>query len=95
MTRRRWIADEVFGDRASLTGAHADHLSRVLRVRVGQEFEIATGHSIRRGLVAAVAEDRIDFDLGEELPARTAAQITLLLAGIRNAWDMSRAWSPM
>jgi len=80
MTRRRWIADEVFGDRASLTGAHADHLSRVLRVRVGQEFEIATGHSIRRGLVAAVAEDRIDFDLGEELPARTAAQITLLLA---------------
>ena len=68
MTRRRWIADEVFGDRASLTGAHADHLSRVLRVRVGQEFEIATGHSIRRGLVAAVAEDRIDFDLGEELP---------------------------
>src|SRR5712692_712961 len=80
MTRRRWIADEVFGDRASLTGAHADHLSRVLRVRVGQEFEIATGHSVRRGHVASVAEDRVDFDLGEELPAGTVAQITLFLA---------------
>jgi len=80
MTRRRWIADEVFGDRASLTGAHAEHLSRVLRVRVGQEFEIAAGHSVRRGQVASVAEDRVDFDLGEELPAGTAAQITLFLA---------------
>ena len=80
MTRRRWIADEVSGDRASLTGAHADHLTKVLRVRVGQEFEIATGHSVRRGQVASVAEDRVDFDLGEELPAKTAAQITLFLA---------------
>ena len=80
MTRRRWIADEVTGDRASLTGAHADHLTRVLRVRVGQEFDIATGNAVRRGQVASVADGRIDFDLGEELPASTAAQITLLLA---------------
>lgn len=80
MTRRRWIADEVSGDRASLTGAHADHLARVLRVRVGQEFEIATGHSVRRGQVASIAEGRVDFDLSEELPVATSVQITLLLA---------------
>ena len=80
MTRRRWIADEVSGDRASLTGAHADHLARVLRVRVGQEFDIATGNAVRRGRVASIAGGRIEFDLGDELPARTASQITLLLA---------------
>ena len=80
MTRRRWIADEVSGDRASLTGAHADHLARVLRARVGQEFDIATGHAVRRGRVASVAEGRVEFELGEELSARTRVQITLLLA---------------
>jgi 16S rRNA (uracil1498-N3)-methyltransferase len=80
MTRRRWIADEVSGDRASLTGAHADHLARVLRVRVGQEFDIATDHAVRRGQVASIAAGRIDFDLGEELPVRATVQITLLLA---------------
>ena len=42
MTRRRWIADEVSGSRAALTGAHAQHLAQVLRGRVGQEFDIAT-----------------------------------------------------
>ena len=80
MTRRRWIADEVSGDRASLTGAHAEHLARVLRVRVGQEFDVATADAVRRGRVASVAADRIDFDLAEKLPAQTTAQITLLLA---------------
>ena len=43
MTRRRWIADEVSGNRAALVGAHAQHLAQVLRGRVGQEFDIATG----------------------------------------------------
>ena len=80
MTRRRWIADEVSGDRASLTGAHAEHLARMLRVRVGQEFDIATGHAVRRGRVASVTEGRVEFELGEELPARTRVEITLLLA---------------
>ena len=51
MSRRRWIADEVSGNRAALTGEHAEHLSRVLRARVGQQFEIATGENVRRGHV--------------------------------------------
>ena len=40
MTRRRWIADEVLGNRAALTGDHARHLAQVLRAQVGQEFDI-------------------------------------------------------
>jgi len=80
MTRRRWIADEVSGNRAALTGEHADHLIRILRARVGQEFDIATGALVRRGRIAAIANQRVEFDLGEELPAAAASEITLALA---------------
>jgi 16S rRNA (uracil1498-N3)-methyltransferase len=80
MTRRRWIADEVSGNRAALTGDHADHLIRILRARVGQEFDIATGPVVRRGRIAAIANQRVEFDLGEELPVAVTPKITLLLA---------------
>ena len=80
MTRRRWIADEVSGSRAALTGDHADHLVRVLRARVGQEFDIAVGSSVRRGRVSRVAPDRVEFELGEEVVGVANADVTLLLA---------------
>lgn len=80
MTRRRWIADEVEGKRAAVTGAHAEHLSRALRVQAGQEFEIACGDVVRRGVVSSVGGERVEFELGEEVPAQMVAPITLLLA---------------
>lgn len=80
MTRRRWLADEVRGDKAALTGKHAEHLSRVLRARVGQEFDVSAAGRLRRGRVVTVAEERVEFALGEELPAAAEAQVTLLLA---------------
>jgi 16S rRNA (uracil1498-N3)-methyltransferase len=80
MTRRRWIAEEFSGNRAALTGDHADHLVRVLRARVGQEFDIATGSVVRRGRVVTVDQDRVEFELGEELPAASSPNVTLLLA---------------
>jgi 16S rRNA (uracil1498-N3)-methyltransferase len=80
MTRRRWIADEVSGTRAALVGAHADHLVRVLRVRLGQEFDIVTGDTVRRATVASVADGRVEFELGEKIPVAATARITLLLS---------------
>lgn len=80
MTRRRWIADEISGNRAILTGNHAEHLARVLRARVGQEFDIATGLAVRKSRITSIAESRVEFELGEEVPAATAAKITLALA---------------
>ena len=80
MTRRRWIADEFSGDRAVLTGAHAAHLSRTLRARVGQLFEVACGDQVRRATVASVQDERVEFTLGEEVAARAAVPLTLLLA---------------
>jgi 16S rRNA (uracil1498-N3)-methyltransferase len=80
MTRRRWIADEFAGDHAVLLGAHAAHLARILRARVGQEFEVACGEHVYRGIVARVADELVEFALHEELPFRAAPPITLLLA---------------
>jgi 16S rRNA (uracil1498-N3)-methyltransferase len=81
MTRRRWIADEVSGNNAALTGQHADHLLRVLRARIGQEFDIVANAVIRRGTIVSIADGRVDFDLGEELFAESPAiQLAVLLA---------------
>jgi 16S rRNA (uracil1498-N3)-methyltransferase len=80
MTRRRWIADEVSGTRAFLVGAHADHLSRVLRARIGQEFDIVTGEVVRRGHITGITADRVEFELGAEIPAAHGVRVTLALS---------------
>jgi 16S rRNA (uracil1498-N3)-methyltransferase len=80
MTRRRWIADEVFDNRAALTGEHASHLTRVLRAEIGQEFDIATGSKVRHGRIVKIGPDRIEFELGEEVTAAADAGISLLLS---------------
>jgi 16S rRNA (uracil1498-N3)-methyltransferase len=80
MTRRRFIADEISGDRAALIGEHADHLVRVLRARAGQSFDIAIGDSVRRGRITSVTADRVEFELGEEVSSESLPRVTLILA---------------
>jgi 16S rRNA (uracil1498-N3)-methyltransferase len=80
MTRRRWIADEVSEGRAALIGHHADHLVRVLRARVGQEFDIVADAVVRRGRIVRISENRVEFELGEATPAAEMADLTLLLS---------------
>lgn len=64
--RRRFLADDVHGTTASLTGQNAAHLARVLRARIGQEYEIAANGIVRIGKIVSVADDRVEFALGEE-----------------------------
>jgi 16S rRNA (uracil1498-N3)-methyltransferase len=80
MTRRRWIADEISGDKAALLADHADHLVRVLRARIGQEFDIATGTTVRRGRITSLSNQRVEFELGGEISGAILPQITLLLS---------------
>jgi 16S rRNA (uracil1498-N3)-methyltransferase len=80
MTRRRWIADEFSDHHAALVGAHAEHLAVVLRARVGQSFEIVAEGRPRSGRITSVSPDRVEFELGEELPQAKAAHISLLMA---------------
>ena len=80
MTRRRWIADEVHENTASLTGEHASHLSRVLRAQIGQMFDIATGDGVRQGTITSISDDRVEFALGDALDVKSSANLTLVLA---------------
>jgi 16S rRNA (uracil1498-N3)-methyltransferase len=84
MTRRRWIADEFNEERAWLLGANAAHLGRVLRARVGQEFELVCGERLRLGTVVSVAAERVEFALGEapSAPAAGSEREIVLLAAI-------------
>jgi 16S rRNA (uracil1498-N3)-methyltransferase len=80
MTRRRWIADEVSGNTAALTGAHAEHLAVVLRAQPGQRFDVSAAGLLRAARVTSVTATRVEFELGAELPAPSLPDITLLLA---------------
>jgi 16S rRNA (uracil1498-N3)-methyltransferase len=80
MTRRRWIADEVSGNCAVLSGSHADHLARVVRARVGQEFDITTAQNVRRGRIVSIADGRVEFELGDLVPSVALPNLTLLLS---------------
>src|SRR5208282_2775438 len=71
---------QVTGNRAVLTGEHADHLVRVLRARVGQEFDVAANGVVRRSRVVAMEESRVEFELGDEVPLAAAPSLTLVLA---------------
>jgi len=94
MTRRRWIADKLQGDRAFLRGQNAHHLARVLRAKVGQEFDIVCDGTVRLGRITAVADDEVAFDLGAEVPQAETRPITLLLAVFkfdRMEWAIEKA----
>jgi 16S rRNA (uracil1498-N3)-methyltransferase len=80
MTRRRWIADRVAGDRAFLLGDNADHLFRVLRVKVGQEFDVAADGVLRAGKVVAASAREVEFELGAAVDAGQLPDIVVYLS---------------
>jgi 16S rRNA (uracil1498-N3)-methyltransferase len=61
-------------------GAHAAHLARVLRARIGQEFDISAGNQVRRGRITAIDPERVEFELGEEILSPSPPRVTLVLA---------------
>jgi 16S rRNA (uracil1498-N3)-methyltransferase len=68
------------GNRAALTGTHADHLARVLRARVGQEFDVAANGIVRRGRIVSIDDSRVEFELGEEIQAAELPNLTLAIS---------------
>ena len=80
MTRRRWIADQVTGDNAFLLGKNAEHLARVLRAQIGQQYEIVTPAGVRLGTIVGIVQDRITLSLSEPLQTKGAqSQISIQL----------------
>jgi 16S rRNA (uracil1498-N3)-methyltransferase len=80
MTRRRWIADRMEGDRAFLLGPNANHLFRVLRVKIGQEFDVVADGVLRSAKVVFASHDQVEFELGAEVESAALPQITVYLS---------------
>lgn len=80
MTRRRWIADRITGNRAWLIGANADHLARVLRAKPGQQFDIAAEGTVRRGTVLSASTEQVEFELGEIIESLPLPEVWVFLS---------------
>jgi len=78
--RRRFLADELHGNTAVLTGQNAAHLARVLRARVGQEYEIGALGAVRIGKITTIADDRVELELGAPIASHQLVPITLVAA---------------
>ena len=80
MTRRRWIAEHWDEATATLTGAQAEHMARVLRAQPGTEADVVAGGRVFHAQVAAVNMSEVRFNLIAELEADPALPVTLLLS---------------
>jgi len=80
MTRRRWIAEYWDEATATLTGAQAEHMSRVLRTQPGVEVDVVAGGRVYRATVAAVTPQEVRFNLVAELDAEPALPVTLAMS---------------
>jgi 16S rRNA (uracil1498-N3)-methyltransferase len=94
MTRRRWIAEHWDEATATLTGAQAGHMARVLRAQPGMEADVVAGGHVFHAEVAAVASHEIRFNLIAEVQADPALPLTLVMAVFkfdRMEWAIEKA----
>jgi 16S rRNA (uracil1498-N3)-methyltransferase len=80
MTRRRWIAEHWDEATASIVGAQAAHMARVLRAQPGMEADVVAGGHVFHAEVAAVSPNEVRFNLVTEVQADPALPVTLVVA---------------
>ena len=80
MTRRRWIAEHWDEATATLVGAQAEHMARVLRAQPGMQADVVAGGHVFHAEVAAVTPLEVRFNLIRELEADPALPITLVVS---------------
>jgi len=98
MTRRRWIAEHWDEATATIAGAQAEHLARVLRAQPGMKADVVAGGHVFHAEVAAVTlageESEVRFNLAGELLADPALPVTLVVAVYkfdRMEWAIEKA----
>jgi 16S rRNA (uracil1498-N3)-methyltransferase len=94
MTRRRWIAEHWDETSATIVGAQAAHLARVLRAQPGMEADVVAGGFVFHAQVTSVSEDEVGFNLLAEVPAGPALPVTLLMTVFkfdRMEWALEKA----
>jgi 16S rRNA (uracil1498-N3)-methyltransferase len=94
MTRRRWIAEHWDEATATLTGAQAEHMARVLRAQPGTEADVVAGGFVFHAQVASVSTSEVRFNLIAEVEADPALPVTLLISVYkfdRMEWALEKA----
>jgi len=83
VTRRRWIAEHWDEATATIVGAQAEHMARVLRAQPGMEADVVAGGHVFHAEVAAItmgAISEVRFNLIAELEADPALPVTLVVS---------------
>ncbi len=68
MARRRFFVQEVRNGQAEIAGEEARHLTQVLRVKIGQIFELSDNHSLYLGEIDTARKSQVRFRIIERLP---------------------------
>ena len=95
MARRRFFVDAVQSGRARITGADAHHLTRVLRVEPGQQYEISDNNSVYLAEVESARKDIVSFVVREAIASSGPALYSTILASLirfeRFEWILEKA----
>jgi len=84
MARRRFFVDQVRHQRAEISGDDAHHLTRVLRVERGQQYEVSDNQRAWLATVTEAHKSRVVFELGAVVePKPTPVSLALYLALIK------------
>jgi 16S rRNA (uracil1498-N3)-methyltransferase len=84
MARRRFFVDALRNGLAELHGEDARHLTRVLRVETGQQYEISDNHAAYLAEIAEARGERVVFRVIEPIPApEPVVAITLLASFVK------------
>ncbi len=95
MSRRRFFTDPIRSGMAELHGEDARHLTRVLRVQPGQQFEISDNASVYLAEVAEARGECVRFRVLEPIACPALPVRIELLAGLikfdRFEWMVEKA----
>jgi 16S rRNA (uracil1498-N3)-methyltransferase len=80
--RRRFFVDEVRNGHAEIAGEEAKHLTRVLRVEVGQRYEISDNRGVYLAEVESARKEQVTFRTLEKLPVIEPPLRLILCAAI-------------
>jgi 16S rRNA (uracil1498-N3)-methyltransferase len=82
--RRRFFVDEIHSGKAEILGDDARHLTRVLRVEAGQEYEISDNKNVYLAEIEMARKEHVVFRTTKKLPPPPlSVQITLCASLIK------------
>lgn len=93
--RRRFFVDQVRNGQAEIAGEDAAHLTRVLRVEVGQRYEISDNHNVYLAEIEKARKEQVVFRTIEKLTVVEPPVHMILIAAIfkfdRFEWMIEKA----